>query len=56
MFGYLDGMADYSRSEARNGFSKLVRRAEAGEVVAITRRGKRLVRIEAIPKVVDPKP
>jgi antitoxin (DNA-binding transcriptional repressor) of toxin-antitoxin stability system len=43
-------MADYPMSVARRDFSKLVRRAETGEVVRITRRGKCLARIEAIPK------
>ncbi|HEY1426023.1 MAG TPA: type II toxin-antitoxin system prevent-host-death family antitoxin [Caulobacteraceae bacterium] len=44
-------MADYPISVAKRDFSKLMRRAEAGEIVRITRRGKCLVRIEIIPDI-----
>jgi antitoxin (DNA-binding transcriptional repressor) of toxin-antitoxin stability system len=49
-------MADDPMSVARRDFCNLLRRAEAGEEVWITRRGQRLARIEAIPEVAEPKP
>jgi prevent-host-death family protein len=39
-------MAGYSITEARNNFSKLMRRARSGEVVIITRRCKPLVQLD----------
>lgn len=38
-------MADISIAEAKAHFSELVDRAEAGEVVRITRRGKQVARL-----------
>ena len=50
-------MADYPMSVAKRDFSKLVRRATAGEIVWITRRGERLARIEPIQdEVTEAKP
>jgi antitoxin (DNA-binding transcriptional repressor) of toxin-antitoxin stability system len=51
MFSYGAVVADYPISVAKRDFSKLMRRAEAGEIVRITRRGKCLVRIEIIPDI-----
>ena len=38
-------MSEYTIAEARNGFTKLIDRALAGEEVTITRRGKPVAKI-----------
>ncbi len=42
-------MAQYSVAEAKDGLSGLIAKAEAGEEVIITRRGKPAVELRALP-------
>jgi len=46
----LKAMSSYSVAEARNNLPKLLDRMLAGEAVTITRRGKPIARLEAIPE------
>ena len=42
-----------SLTEAKSRLNELVRRAEAGETIILTRRGKPAVRLVAVPKSAD---
>lgn len=44
---------DVSIAEAKASFATLVRKAEAGEAVTLTRHGKAVARIVAVPSVAD---
>lgn len=44
---------DVSIADAKASFAALVRKAEAGEAVTLTRHGKAVARIVAVPSAVD---
>lgn len=43
--GYFSGMAQVSLKQAKDQLAEIVRRAEAGEIITITRHGKPVVEI-----------